>query len=205
MAYRIVVRCLVTCMFFIGSASLIGCKAKTVKWTNQDYLSKFQCFIENNSVSNLVIVTHIKDDWCCLDDKHIVAVNYYRILYSFDDKIHAGDVVVGWSHDERDISKLWQLCVANGRRSEPRNGIAFVPFYDSSIICSKIETIIPDKANLCIQTIYYMRDSICPYPLEYILNDVDIGNVEIEIDKAMDAYYILQARYRNGKHKGAAK
>lgn len=61
---------------------------------------------------------------------------------------------------------------------------------------TKYETVIPDDENPCVQKVYYMRDTIFPFPLEYILNDVDQSNVKIEPEKAMDAYFILQARYR---------
>lgn len=179
-----------------GVIVVAGCKEAPVKWPVDKYVCKFEKFIAENSVSNLVVATHIKSDWCCLHDKYINIISYSRVIYSFDDDIHTGDTIVRWGHSEENINKLWQSSILKVNASKPTEAIYFVPFDKNAIVHTKYETLIPDDQNPCVQRMYYMRDTIFAYPLEYILNDANQDNVELEPEKAMDAYFILKARYR---------
>ena len=187
---------LLACFALSGVTFVMGCKPLPVKLTTQDYVVKFQHFMDDNSVSNLVVVTRIKNDWACVADKNIVAISYFRVLYSFDSKLHTGDLIVRWCHAEEDIHKLWQSSLRSELQDQSNNDVLFLSFYDSDVVCSKSEILVPDNSNPCSQSIYYMRDAALTFPLEYILNDPKGNSVEIDFAKAMDAYFVLQSQFR---------
>jgi hypothetical protein len=180
----------------IGLLLVMGCKPQPAKLTTEDYIVRFQRFIDDNSISNLVVATCTRTDWGCIADKHIMALSYYRILYSFDAELHTGDLIVRWCHTEEDVHNLWKSFQHSGFQDQARSEILFLSFYDSDIVCRKSEVLIPDSGNPCSQSIYYMRDAALPFPLEYILNDPKGNSAEIEFAKAMDAYFILQSKFR---------
>jgi len=181
-----------------------GCARMPPKWPVEKYVSKLEHFIDSNNVSNLLIVTKSKSDWCQRKNNNATCIiSSYEIIYSFDERFFIGDQIVTLNElTENSGTKMpHSFKTENCSLREKNENLFFASFDVVDIIKIDERIVFPSKEDPCLQRTYYLDSPVFPYPFEVIMNDVD-GLFQMEPDKAINAYLSLREQYRQ-KRKGA--
>jgi len=169
--------------------------------TEESFLQELREYLSVRGNPNLIIARYKTSDVYCKDGKFIETLGTYEICHSFDDSIHAGDLLLRRSHFEGNEQTLYRLDLwVKGTPSGGGRSLEFFPLKDDDIDYIKEERLVPNDPNTK-RRLYYVRDLV-PMTLSNLYPIVSgemSENQTASFTNAVKAYFGTKEEYRKRK------